>query len=159
MAFGFTEPDAKNGIESIEGQHIGDYPAVLKFPVLVPMDDPVNPFLHRFHPDHNNLDPLGNQLVVRGDPDWMDYPDDPEYIPEWTIESYGVKRIITLESTDTYPPGEATPEYTRGRGEFGITLLGGEYTEHISGLTKETITVRGEYLLRKCTDVAVLNPP
>lgn len=158
VAFGFCEEDAKNGIESIEGQHIGDYPGILKFPALVPMDDPVNPFLHRFHPDHNNLDPLGNELVTRGDPYWMDYPDDPESIPIWTIESYGIKRIITLESTDIYPPGEATPKYTWGQGEFGTTLLGGVYTEQISGLTKETITVKGEYLLRKCSNVSVLNP-
>jgi hypothetical protein len=158
VAFGFREQDAITGLESLSDQNLGDLPCTLKFAVMLPNDDPLNPFLHRFHPDHDNLAPLGLSLVTRGDPDWMDSPEDMDKVPIWTDESYGIRRIITMESAYSYPPGSSTPQFTWGQGDFGTSMIGGIYTENISGIVTGNITIKGSFLLRKASEGAVLNP-
>jgi len=158
VAFGFREQDAITGLESLGDHDLGVLPCSLKFAVMLPNDDPLNPFLHRYHPDHDNMAPLGLTLVTRGDPDWMDSPEDMNKVPVWTDETYGIKRVITMESASSFPPGSSTPQFTWDQGDFGTVMIGGTYTEQISGLVTGNITIKGNFLLRKASEGAILNP-
>jgi len=99
-------------------------------------DHPTNPFLHRFHPDHDNLDARY------------------EYAKE---EAYPINREIKIEFNDRYPPDEDKPEWPRPPFGWGESLLGGTYTETLKGLHKDDIKVSGPFILRRVTDIASLN--
>jgi len=92
---------------------------------------PTNPFLHAFHPDHDN----------KG----SDYK-------TFKQEVNRIVRDVTLEfdttprvNPDNPPPG------------WGVSVLGGTYTERISGLARDPIRVQGNFTLRLASDVDALN--
>ena len=89
---------------------------------------PTNPFLHRYHPDHDNWDERYESPVV---------------------EAYPVSRQIELVFLDRYPPDEDLPERAVTPAGWGLELLGGYYTETLSGLHKDDITVHGPFILRR----------
>jgi hypothetical protein len=95
-----------------------------------------NPFLHTYHPDHDNKDAQFN----------------PTPLPEG-VESYNVARAITM----SYVADPAT----LGLSElgWGSTVLGGNYQETVSGLRAQDITVKGVFILRRVSDVATLVGP
>ncbi|MCP4312893.1 MAG: hypothetical protein GY790_16645 [Bacteroidetes bacterium] len=97
-------------------------------------DDPLNPFKHKYHPDHDNLYPNSTTIRPEGD------------------ESYDITRNITMEFTSTDPtnldltmPG------------WGDTDMGGTYTEQIIGLHRDTLYVEGVFRLHKVSTVGILN--
>jgi hypothetical protein len=96
-------------------------------------DDPLNPFVHRFHPDHDNLNER--------------YEEDP--LSEG-FESYGINRNITLCFSQFSPLDLTLPNW-------GYDLLGGVYREEITGLHRNTIVVQGVFELNHVIDVPVLN--
>ena len=98
--------------------------------VTIPFDDDTNPFVHRYHPDHNNKDARG-------------FPLDPG------VESYGITRTFSFEFTATPPAGVSAAGW-------GSTSLGGNYTEVIQGLHKQDITVSGTFVLRRASEVGTL---
>jgi hypothetical protein len=93
-----------------------------------------NPFLHTYHPDHDNLNARFSAEVPRG------------------RESYTVIRDITLNVT---PPGDDFESRTAG----GRTLSG-DYVETIrmlgQGADVRQFETRGFFTLNLITDVAVL---
>lgn len=90
-----------------------------------------NPFRHKYHPDHDNLDAR--------------YTD-------FQAEAYAVVRAITLEFSAVDPgEGPALPDY-------GYRHLGGTYRETVTGLHREPIHAEGTFRLRRISEVAVLNP-
>ena len=105
--------------------------------IILDKDHPTNPFLHRYHPDHDNLDERYENAVV---------------------EAYEVTRAITLEFSSRYPADEDLPERAVPPAGWGSTLLGGYYTETLNGLHKDPITVHGPFILRKVADTATLTP-
>lgn len=118
-------------------------PGTLTRLVTVAHDDPTNPFVHQYHPDHDNLDGQGNALPSG-------------------FESYSVERRITFTFTPTPPPGSTV---TAG---WGSTVIGGTYTEVIQGLHKDSAGVdtgdglhlSGTFELRRISELnsLVLNP-
>lgn len=52
---------------------------------------------------------------------------------------------IPKKNPDNPPPG------------WGVSLLGGTYTETVTGLTKGPIKTQGDFTLKLATDVNVLN--
>jgi hypothetical protein len=92
---------------------------------------PTNPFLHRYHPDHDNL--AADYLTFKQ-------------------EANRIQRDITIvfEATPRVNPDNPPPGW-------GVSLLGGTYTEHIKGLAKGPIKVEGDFTLTLVTDVNVLN--
>ena len=98
---------------------------------------PTNPFLHRYHPDHDNLDERYENPVV---------------------EAYAVTRQITLDFSDRYPPDEDLPERAVTPAGWGVDLLGGYYTETLTGLHKDDITVHGPFILRRVVTTDTLTP-
>lgn len=92
---------------------------------------PTNPFLHRYHPDHDNL--ASDFATFRQ-------------------EANRITRDVTLvfDGTPRDNPGNPPPGW-------GVTVLGGTYTEHIRGLAKGPIKVQGNFTIKLASDVDVLN--
>lgn len=105
--------------------------------VTVPLsyDDPAsNPFLHSYHPDHDNLDAQFGTALARGN------------------ESYGVTRQVTLTFTD---PADDFDGLTGGSGD-----LSGRYTEVVTFQSKGSQTrqfnVLGVFSLKRISGIATL---
>lgn len=98
--------------------------------VTIPYDDPVNPFVHEYHPDHDNRDARLLPLAAG-------------------VESYDITRHCTFTFTAA-PPGGATVS------GWGTTVYGGTYTETIEGLNKATLVVGGTFAFRRVSEIADL---
>jgi hypothetical protein len=90
---------------------------------------PTNPFRHKYHPDHDNLDATFRNFVA---------------------EAYEVTRNIELTFTASDPTGSASPDY-------GYGVLGGTYRERVSGLHKDALHVAGTFRLSRVAVTGVLN--
>lgn len=90
---------------------------------------PTNPFLHAYHPDHNNLD---------------------EQYLNPVQEAYEVTRRVQFVFSPEDPDDETNPEW-------GDSLLGGTYFEEITGLHRNTIFVGGTFRLHRVAGVPELN--
>lgn len=97
--------------------------------LVVEPDLPTNPFLHRYHPDHDNRDA---QFL------------------NFRAEAYQVVREMRLIFTEEDPLGRTPPGW-------GETLVGGVFEESITGLHKNTIFTSGQFRLRRISAVPVLN--
>jgi hypothetical protein len=122
-AFGFGEPILLEG-ELGAGEMTGV--------ISLGHDDPVNPFQHRYHPDHDNLDDRFEQPLPEG------------------RESFAVTRQLSLQFTPEDPEGLQLAGW-------GDTQFGGEYRERIDGLHRHPIHVAGTFRLQRASRIAVLN--
>lgn len=95
----------------------------------LPAGAPTNPFRHKFHPDHNNLD---------------------ETYTQYLEEAFVVTRQMEFDFTASDPLGRSQPEY-------GESAIGGTYQERISGLHRNDIVVAGVFSLKRASARAVLN--
>jgi hypothetical protein len=98
--------------------------------VTIPFDDDTNPFVHRYHPDHNNKDARG-QLLTAG------------------VESYDITRTLSFQFTTAPPAGVSAAGW-------GSTIIGGNYMEVIRGLHKQDLTVSGIFVLRRASEIGTL---
>lgn len=95
--------------------------------------DSDNPFVHAYHPDHDNLDARFDEVLPAG------------------VESFDISRAITLEFDASRPAGiEAA---------WGSTLFTGAYQEDIDGIHKNTLRSRGAFALYKISSVGTLSQP
>ncbi len=95
--------------------------------VSVAFDERTNPFVHQYHPDHDNKD-ARFQPVAAG------------------VESYTVTRACTFQFSATPPPGVSSLGW-------GASVLGGTYTETITGLHRQPITISGTFTLRRVSEL------
>ena len=95
-------------------------------------DDPLNPFKHLYHPDHDNLDDRFQNKLPEG------------------AESFSINRQIELDFT-TQDPDNLTVS------GWGDNQLGGTYKEVISGLHNQAIYLSGTFRLTRATTIGVLN--
>ena len=97
-------------------------------------DHPSNPFLHTYHPDHDNRKATFNQYQSRG------------------IESYDVERTIALSLAT---PSEGFGDVTRSH-----KRLGGTYGESVtfkgSGNQIKQYDVRGTFVLNRISTIKSL---
>ncbi len=96
--------------------------------IPIAYNEPTNPFVHTYHPDHDNRDSKGNALAAGQ-------------------ESYSIERTCQFTFTDTPPDGR----YVAG---WGSTVLGGTYQESIARLHKNILRVRGTFQMRRVSEVA-----
>jgi len=96
----------------------------------LPYDHPNNPFKHKYHPDHDNLNAQFNGPA---------------------IESFTTTRSIRLDFAASPPDGPAVPD-------FGYDEMGGTYRESITGIHKNIIYVSGTFRLSRVSRIAELNP-
>lgn len=97
--------------------------------VVVGSNLPTNPFLHRYHPDHDNLDAQFLNPVV---------------------EAYQVTRSMRFRFAVEDPLGSNPPGW-------GDSIVGGSFDESITGLHKNPIFTSGQFRLRRVSAVPVLN--
>jgi hypothetical protein len=102
----------------------------LAYQVVLPFDDPTNPFVHQYHPDHDNRD--ANLLNLPAG-----------------VESHDIIRDCTFEFTDAPPDGSSITGW-------GTSVYGGTYSEVIKGLNKESqpLTASGTFLFRRLSEIA-----
>lgn len=104
--------------------------------VSIPFNDPTNPFIHSYHPDHDSLDarPDGTRTALGNGQ-----------------ESYTITRTCTFQFTTTPPAGTSSVGW-------GSKVIGGNYSETLRGLHKDAagITVSGTFILRRASEEAAL---
>ena len=99
--------------------------------IATPFDDPTNPFVHQYHPDHDNKS--GQTALVAGQ------------------ESYNITREVSFTFTATPPGGGSATGW-------GSSVIGGTYGEIVSGLHKQNISLTGTFVLRRASELGTLNP-
>ena len=121
---------------------IGDAtaPYALTCNLVLGREHPTNPFLHRYHPDHNNLDPF-----------YLPYDMDPSTGEPVKEESFKVTRTMEFGFTDE-PPVGPTPL------DWGSSIVGGIFRETLSGLHKNRIVVEGNFQVERVSTATELNP-
>jgi hypothetical protein len=90
-----------------------------------------NPFKHRFHPDHDNLDAS---------------------YTSYREEAYRITRSIELRYHPADPAGPANASL-----DYGYNVLGGVYHESIAGLHRTNIVAEGTFRLTRVSNTPVLN--
>ena len=93
-------------------------------------NDPVNPFVHTYHPDHDNLDARFSSTPLAAG-----------------MESYTVVRTCTFSFTSTPPNNSKVAGW-------GTTVLGGNYSETLTGLNKVPLSVSGTFAMRRISEIA-----
>jgi hypothetical protein len=99
--------------------------------IATPFDDPTNPFVHQYHPDHDNKS--GQTTLVAGQ------------------ESYDVTRQVSFTFTAAPPGGGSATGW-------GSSVIGGTYGEVVGGLHKQSVTITGIFELRRASELGALNP-
>jgi hypothetical protein len=94
--------------------------------------DPLNPFVHRYHPDHDNLDERFERTLPEG------------------LESFSINRQVELQFSSTDLDNLALAGW-------GDNQLGGIYRETITGAHKTPLYVSGTFRLYQASRVSVLN--
>jgi hypothetical protein len=89
-----------------------------------------NPFLHRHHPDHDNLD---------------------ERFGSFRPEAYAVTRSLEFEVMGEDPTGYSAPDY-------GYGVVGGVFRETLTGIHHQPVRLQGEFRLQRISDDPELNP-
>jgi hypothetical protein len=118
--------------------------AVLVRTIQVPYNDATNPFLHQYHPDHDNKDPRFNPFVL------------PAGVTPTTakisdgVEAPAITRTCTFTFTVAPPPGSSV---TSG---WGSSVIGGTYSETIGGVHKQTLQVDGTFELRRASEIGTI---
>ena len=105
--------------------------STLSWTIPIVFNDPTNPFVHNYHPDHDNLDAKGQALVAGQ-------------------ESFTINRNCQFTFTAAPPDGN----YVAG---WGTTVLGGTYLESISGLHKQVLQVRGTFRMQRVSEIAAID--
>jgi len=98
--------------------------------IQIPFDDATNPLVHQYHPDHDNRSATGTALPAGR-------------------ESANITRHLSLTFTAD-PPGA-----TAGTG-WGGNAIGGTYSETLTGLSKNPVTITGTFRLQKASSIPTL---
>ena len=102
------------------------------FTVALGYNEASNPFVHTYHPDHDNYDARYGKILPEG------------------AESFTVTRTIRLTFDPQRPPG--VTDLT-----WGTTMLGGTYEETISGLRAQDVKLTGAFILHRVSDAGTLS--
>jgi hypothetical protein len=109
---------------------IGD---VLTRIVTVPFNDPTNPFVHAYHPDHDNKDARGAPLAAG-------------------VEAPNITRSCKFTFTAQPPAGSSSAS------GWGSSVIGGTYEETMTGIYKDPLILSGSFELRRASDIGTLSP-
>jgi hypothetical protein len=100
-------------------------------PVGLAFNDPVNPFVHTYHPDHDNRDARFAALGAG-------------------VESFTVSRSMRFAFSSS--SGLLAPDADSA--SWGSTKMVGSYVETIRGLRKDDISASGTFELRRVSEIA-----
>ena len=88
---------------------------------------------HTYHPDHDNLDARFSATPLAAGQ-----------------ESYTIVRACTFSFTSSPPDGSTVTGW-------GTTVLGGNYTETLTGLNKSTLSVSGTFAMRRLSEIEAID--
>lgn len=111
-------------------------PGVLTRTVTVAMNDPTNPFLHLYHPDHDNKDARFDPVVLQN-----------SATAQTARMSDGAEAPAIIRN--------CAFTFTAGASD-GSSLLGGTYRETLTGLHKNTLQIDGSFSLRRASEIGTL---
>lgn len=98
--------------------------------IPIAFDDAANPFVHQYHPDHDNRSPAGQPLTAGQ-------------------ESFTLTRSISYSFTPAPPNAPAGTDW-------GPDTIGGTYQETITGLRSVPVTVSGTFRLQRASEISQL---
>ena len=122
VAFSLPEPLAMQG----------DFGSSVSCAIHIDYRDALNPFVHRYHPDHDNLDARFEAELPEG------------------RESFNFSRSLSFEFTAEDPEGLSMPGW-------GDVRLGGIYRETLRGTHQHPIRMQGVFQLRQVARAPHLN--
>ena len=99
--------------------------------ISLPFDDKVNPFVHQYHPDHDNKDARFKPVSAG-------------------TESFTVTRAVSFDFLASPPPGTSSTGW-------GTTILGGDYAETLTGAHRQPLTTSGTFTFRRVNDIGSIN--
>ncbi len=104
----------------------------------------VNPFVHAFHPDHDNREVINSQTFIK------DQPGDDGSTGIGGYESWSVTRAVRLVFSAADPAG-SNPDWN-------VSVTGGTYAESVTGLAEPGNPIRtsGTFRLVKVSDVPTI---
>ena len=114
----------------------GNFTSALAGTIIIAPNHPLNPFRHKFHPDHDCLDRFGEPLQGNA----LD------------SECFQVTRVLSFAFDPTPPDGRSVLDW-------GDSVLGGTFTDSVDGLHKETIRGAGRFELHRVSTIGELNTP
>jgi hypothetical protein len=120
-----SSPLAGNGKATIPGS--------VSYDLTIGYNDASNPFVHQYHPDHDNKSPRGDALPAG-------------------VESYNIRRVCSFQFTPS-PPAGAGSSFG-----WGSSVIGGTYVETITGIHKDPLQVTGTFELRRASEIKTLHP-
>lgn len=100
----------------------------------IPYNDPTNPFVHSYHPDHDNKTARPDSTI--------------ELLSEGK-ESYSITREVSFEFTTSPPTGVSSVGW-------GTSVLGGNFTEVIKNNGTALATTSGIFTLRRASETGSL---
>lgn len=98
--------------------------------IELPYNDPCNPFVHQYHPDHDNRGPDGETLDAGK-------------------ESWTITRTLSMQFYETNPDIPNDPHWM-------VDRWGGEYFETIEGLYKFPLYIQGVFGLQKVNNIGTI---
>ena len=110
----------------------GGFSNTLAGTVTVDCNDPLNPFLHRYNPMHDNKDW-----------DYETYTN--------AVETLSVNRAVTMDFTDGGSSNAVEHPL------WGVSVNGGVYRETLTGLRDQPIFVEGSFTLQRISILNTLN--
>ena len=99
--------------------------------INVPYDVATNPFVHAYHPDHDNKDARGEGLDAG-------------------VESPDITRTCQFIFTASPPAGSSV---TSG---WGSSVIGGNYIETMTGVHRDPLVLSGTFELRRVSQIGTL---
>ena len=118
--------------------------SVLTRTIQTPYNDATNPFVHQYHPDHDNKDARFENIPLPGSTTatTVTLADG--------VEAPAITRSCEFTFTTSPPSGSTV---TSG---WGSTVLGGTYREIISGVHRDSLQVDGTFELRRASEDGTL---
>jgi hypothetical protein len=110
-------------------------PGQLTRTFTIPFDEKTNPFVHQYHPDHDNLNARFNAPLPAGN------------------ESYNITRSCQFTFTTVPPVDDVSPS------GWGTARIGGYYSETITGLHKKPLQISGYFELRRASELGSITLP
>ncbi|MCC5835207.1 MAG: hypothetical protein JJU20_10770 [Opitutales bacterium] len=118
--------------QAIAGMGAVSTGATASWVINIDHDDVTNPFVHTYHPDHDNLDATFENRLPSG------------------VESYTVNRTCDFTFTSSPPDGSTITGW-------GNTILGGIYTETLTGLNRQSLHVSGTFTMARISEIGEID--
>ncbi len=100
--------------------------------IPIAFNAPTNPYVHTYHPDHDNRNPRFDAPVAAG------------------AESPAIARALSFSFTTT-PPAGSSPQ------GWGSSVIGGNYSETVTGIHQNPVTVTGTFELRRVSEIGSIS--